>query len=122
MPVRLKFEHRRVPNVLHTWFEEGSAVSSHDDIRHLRDRLLHAILDCPAGPVWVLSLDRLAVGEQWGKAFEDLVTQVKGEGIKVLIVYSESNGENQRSHGAVATGTTVCTSKEEAFRKAAELS
>ncbi|MDD5543414.1 MAG: hypothetical protein PHX83_09585 [Acidobacteriia bacterium] len=121
MPVSLRFEHRRDPNILHTWFEEGSVVSSYEDIRYIRDRLLHAVLDCPPEAIWVMSLDHIHVDEQWSKSFEELLEQARAEGIKSVVTYSGPGKVGGHFHWKSAAGVTTCSSKEEALSKAQEL-
>lgn len=83
-----KIECLQDQGILHTYFENRTAVNSHEEVRHLRDRLLHALLECPADPVWVLSLDNLEVSDQWLVAFGGLFQFVQSEGVRRVIAYT----------------------------------
>ncbi len=82
-----KIEHLHNEGILHTWFEKGSQVDSLDDVRQMRDRLMHALLEWHEGPVWVACLDNLEVAHQWFQALEGLFQDALYEGVKEVIRY-----------------------------------
>lgn len=129
MNLRLKMDHLYSLGILHTWFETESRISSHEDVRHLRDRMMHGLLEWSADPVWVASLDHLEVCDQWFEAFEGLFQDLRAEGVKDIIPYAgnkqtRQDWENRRMSGftgASGFGLPLCSSREEAFSRAATI-
>lgn len=88
MSIQVKVEHLHDKGILHTWFEAGSTVDCIDDVRRFRDRLLHALLEWPTPPHWVVCVDDLFISDLWRDAWKEAVEAIACAPVKTLVRYT----------------------------------